>query len=57
MLTGTGDTIPPHLPEPTMKPLARHHVNKHRSARKFRKQTSYTKAANMNGPMRGGIRL
>ena len=40
-----------------MKPLARHHVNKHRSARKFRKQTSYTKAANMNGPMRGGIRL
>ena len=33
-------------------------VNKHRSARKFRRQVSRTKAINMRaGPMRGGIRL
>lgn len=40
-----------------MKPLSRHGVNKHSSARKFRKSSQRTKAANMAGPMRGGIRL
>lgn len=36
----------------------RHSVNKHRAAKKFRKQVSHTKGANMKGaPMRGGIRL
>lgn len=38
--------------------MHRHHVNKSKSARKFRKSTTRTKAANMRvGPMRGGIRL
>lgn len=33
-------------------------VNKHKSARKFRKQVGRTKAANLRqGPMRGGWRL
>lgn len=32
-------------------------VNKHRSARKFRRQVGKTKAANMRGPMRGGYRF
>lgn len=32
-------------------------VNKHRSARKFRKQVGKTKIANMRGPMRGGFRF
>ena len=40
-----------------MRPVKRMSVNKHRSARKFRKQVSRTKAANVAGPMRGGIRL
>lgn len=41
-----------------MRPLKRSHVNKHRSAKTFRKHTMHTKAANMRvGPMRGGIRL
>jgi len=35
----------------------RHHVNKYRSAKKFRGQSKRTKAANVRGPMRGGIRL
>lgn len=36
----------------------RSHVNKHHSARKFRKHTMRTKAINLRGaPMRGGIRL
>ena len=39
-----------------MKPLIRHSVNKHRAARKFRKQVSKTKAANIT-VMRGGIRF
>lgn len=38
-----------------MKPLRRMPVNKARSARKFNKQTRYTKAA--NAPMRGGYRF
>lgn len=35
----------------------RHSVNKRRSARKFRGHMSRTKAINMTGPARGGIRL
>lgn len=41
-----------------MRPVHRSHVNKGRSARKFRKQTRFTKAPNMSvTPMRGGWRL
>lgn len=41
-----------------MRPLRRKPVNKHRSARSFRKQSQRTKGANMSGPvMRGGIRF
>lgn len=40
-----------------MKPLKRKPVSKNRSAKKFRGQTRRTKARNMVGPMRGGIRL
>lgn len=36
----------------------RHGVNKGKSAGKFRRNVSHTKALNMKGaPMRGGIRL
>lgn len=38
--------------------MFRHHVNKGRSAGKFRRNTSRTKAVNLRGaPMRGGIRM
>lgn len=37
--------------------MYRHKVNKHRAAGKFRHQSGKTKALNMRGPMRGGIRL
>lgn len=40
-----------------MSPLRRKPVSKHSSAKRFRKATTRTKAANMTGPMRGGIRL
>lgn len=40
-----------------MRPLKRFGVNKRKSARKFRRNVSKTKAANFSGPMRGGIRL
>lgn len=40
-----------------MRPLKRSPVNKHRSARSFRQHSKRTKAANMKGPMRGGIRF
>lgn len=40
-----------------MRPTSRNHVNKRSSARKFRKSTMKTKAANMRGVMRGGIRF
>lgn len=40
-----------------MRVLKRGGVNKGRSARRFRSQTRRTKARNMSGPMRGGIRL
>lgn len=40
-----------------MRPLRRGHVNKSRSAGQFRKHSGRTKARNMQGPMRGGIRL
>lgn len=37
--------------------MKRFPVSKSRSASKFRAQTKRTKAVNMAGPMRGGIRL
>ena len=38
--------------------MKRYNVNKHKSANKFRANTTKTKAINMKGaPMRGGIRL
>ena len=41
-----------------MRPIKRSGVNKSASARQFRRQTQYTKGANINtAPMRGGIRL
>lgn len=41
-----------------MKPVSRSRVNKGRSARQFRSNTTTTAALNMRGaPMRGGIRL
>ena len=40
-----------------MKPSRRNNVNKRRSAKSFRRKTARTKAANIIGPMRGGIRL
>lgn len=38
-----------------MKPLKRSGVNKQKSARRFNKQSRFTKAA--NAPMRGGYRF
>lgn len=41
-----------------MRPSRRSGVNKATSAKKFRRSSQRTKAANMSGaPMRGGIRL
>lgn len=40
-----------------MRPVKRHGVSKGRSAKQFRRNSQRTKAANMKGPMRGGIRL
>ena len=41
-----------------MKPVSRHHVNKHHSAKRFGRHTRTVAAANMAiGPMRGGWRL
>lgn len=41
-----------------MRVLGRKHVNKYRSAKKFRKSAQRTKLANVRpNPMRGGIRL
>lgn len=40
-----------------MRPLTRKPVSKSSSAKRFRKDTTRTKGANMQGPMRGGIRL
>lgn len=40
-----------------MRPLYRKSVSKGKSARKFRHHVSHTKAMNLKGPMRGGIRL
>ena len=41
-----------------MKPLSRNPVNKYKSAKRFKKNVSHTKAANMSlNPMRGGWRL
>lgn len=35
----------------------RYGVNKHRSVRKFNRQSAKTKGRNLASPMRGGIRL
>lgn len=43
--------------EIVMRPSFRKGVNKRRSARGFRKQVGRTKAANLNGPNRGGYRF
>lgn len=43
--------------ERKMRPLKRNPISKQTSAAKFRSQTKRTKAANIVGPMRGGIRL
>lgn len=41
-----------------MKPVSRHNVNKHKSARRFQGHTRTVAAANVhNAPMRGGWRL
>lgn len=41
-----------------MKPVSRKSVSKYHSAKKFRRNVSRTKAANVSpAPMRGGIRL
>lgn len=41
-----------------MRPLKRHGVQKHKSARKFRHDSQRTKAINMHGGLaRGGWRL
>jgi hypothetical protein len=41
-----------------MKPVSRHHVNKHSSARQFKRNSRTVAAANVaNMPMRGGWRL
>lgn len=37
--------------------MHRHPVNKRKSVNQFRRGVSKTKALNMRGPMRGGIRL
>lgn len=40
-----------------MRPVKRFGVNKRSSAKKFRRNSGRTKAANMVQPMRGGWRL
>jgi len=40
-----------------MRPLRRGGVNKRKSSAKFRKHSRHTKAPNVKGPMRGGIRF
>lgn len=40
-----------------MRPLKRKTVHKGKSARHFKHNVKRTKAANLSGPMRGGIRL
>lgn len=40
-----------------MKPLKRSPVNKHKSTKTFKHNTSHTKGANIAAPMRGGIRM
>lgn len=37
--------------------MRRSHVNKHGSSKKFKKNVSRTKGANVHAPMRGGWRL
>lgn len=40
-----------------MRPSRRFGVNKKRSARKFKRNISRTKGANVNAPQRGGYRF
>jgi len=40
-----------------MRPLKRKFVKKSKSVKRFRQDASRTKAVNLSGPMRGGIRL
>lgn len=40
-----------------MRPTYRRSVNKRRSSRQFRRNSTRTKAANIKNPMRGGWRL
>lgn len=41
-----------------MKPLSRHGVSKHKSAKRFKSNIKTTAAANMrSNPMRGGFRF
>jgi len=41
-----------------MKPLSRHGVSKHKSAKSFKHNISTTASANLRGmPMRGGFRF
>jgi len=40
-----------------MKPLKRKPVNKHKSAKVFKKHVGKTKHVNVTAPMRGGIRM
>lgn len=40
-----------------MRPVYRKPVSKRKSVKKFKKHSRHTKAANIVGPMRGGIRL
>lgn len=49
-----------HVVSPSLSPevfMARYAVSKSKSVRKFNAQKSKTKAINLAGPMRGGIRL
>lgn len=49
--------IPPYQQGVPMRPSRRQPVNKHQSARLFRKAVTRTKGANMQGLARGGWRL
>ncbi len=62
-VTGLGDTQTPlvslsNFERLTMKPVSRHAVSKHRSAKRFGRDTRTVAAANIqHNPMRGGWRL
>lgn len=62
-VTGLGDTVCLRclfdpLGESSMRPVSRHAVSKHKSARKFNSAArTVAKANTQMGPMRGGWRL